>query len=87
MRALIISADLFEECELKIPYQSLRELGIHVDIASTKKGTITGKSGFKIFVTMTLDEVDPKNFDMLILPGGKGAALLREVTKALEIAR
>jgi len=87
MRALIISADLFEECELKIPYQSLRELGIHVDIASIKKGTITGKSGFNIYVTMTLDEVDPKNYDILILPGGKGPALLRKQTKALEIAR
>jgi len=87
MRALIVSADLFEECELKIPYQSLRELGIHVDIASIKKGTITGKSGFNIYVTMTLDEVDPKNYDILILPGGKGPALLRKEIKALEIAR
>jgi PfpI family intracellular protease len=87
MRALIISADLFEECELKIPYQSLRELGIHVDIASIKKGTITGKGGFNIYVTLTLDEVDPENYDMLILPGGKGPALLRKEMKALEIAR
>ncbi len=87
MRALIISADLFEECELKIPYQSLRELGIQVDIASIKKGTITGKSGFNIYVTLTLDEIDPKNYDMLILPGGKGPALLRKDTKALKIAR
>ena len=87
MRALIISADLFEECELKVPYQALRELGIHVDIASIKKGTIIGKSGFNVYVTMTLDEVDPKNYDMLILPGGKGPALLRKEDKALEIAR
>jgi len=87
MKALIISADLFEECELKIPYQALRELGIHVDIASIKKGTITGKSGFNIYVTLTLDEVDPKNYDILILPGGKGPALLRNENKALEIAR
>jgi len=43
MRALIISTDFYEDSELKIPYQSLRDLGIHVDIASIKKGTIIGK--------------------------------------------
>ena len=87
MRALIISADFFEDCELKIPYQFLGELGIHVDIASIKKGTIEGKNGFNVYVTMTLDEVDPTQYDILILPGGKGPSLLRKEIKALEIAR
>lgn len=87
MKALIIIADLFEDSELKIPYQSLRELGIHVDIASIKKGTITGKNGFNVYTTMTLNEVDPKQFDILILPGGKGPSLIRKESKALEIVR
>ena len=87
MRALIMSADFFEDCELKIPYQFLRELGIHVDIASNKKGTIRGKNGFNVYVTMTLNEVDPKQYDILILPGGKGPSILRKEIKALEIAR
>jgi PfpI family intracellular protease len=87
MRALIMSADFFEDCELKIPYQSLRELGIHVDIASNKKGTIRGKNGFNVYVTMTLNEIDPKQYDILILPGGKGPTILRKEMKALEIAR
>lgn len=87
MRALIISADFFEDCELKIPYQFLRELGIHVDITSNKKGTIRGKNGFNVYVTMTLNEVDPKQYDILILPGGKGPSILRKEIKALEIAR
>jgi len=87
MRALIISADLFEDCELKIPYQFLRELGIDVDITSLKKGTIKGKNGFNIYATITLNEVDPKQYDILILPGGKGASVIRKEIKALEIAR
>ena len=87
MKALIIIADLFEDSELKIPYQSLGELGIHVDIASIKKGTITGKNGFSVYATMTLNEVDPKQYDILILPGGKGPSLIRKESKALEIAR
>ena len=87
MKALIISADLFEDCELKIPYQFLRELGIDVDITSMNKGSIIGKNGFHIYPTITLNEVDPKQYDILILPGGKGPALIRNDIKALEIAR
>jgi PfpI family intracellular protease len=87
MRALIISADLFEDSELKIPYQYLRKLGASVDIASLKKGTIIGKHGFSADVTMTLDEVDPKRYDILILPGGKAPSNIRKELKALEIVR
>jgi len=87
MRALIISADLFEDSELKIPYQFLRDLGIHVDIASIKNGTIIGKHGFNVYTTMTINEVDPKKYDILILPGGKGPSLIRKEIKALEVAR
>jgi putative intracellular protease/amidase len=68
MKALIISADLFEDSELRMPYQHLSKQGVSVDIASLKKGTISGKHGFNIDVTMTLDEVDPKKYDILILP-------------------
>lgn len=87
MRALIIIADLFEDSELKIPYQSLRELGIHVDIASLTKGTIISKHGFNVYATLTLNEVDPKQYDILILPGGKGPSILRKDIKVLEISR
>ena len=87
MRALIISADLFEDSELKIPCQYLLELGLSIDIASLKKGTIIGKHGFSADVTMTLDEVDPKRYDILILPGGKAPSVIRKEPKALEIAR
>ena len=87
MIALIISADLFEDSELKIPYQYLRKLDINVDIASLKKGSIIGKHGFSADVTMTLDEVDPKRYDILILPGGKAPSVIRKEPKALEIAR
>lgn len=87
MRALIISGDLFEDSELEIPYQYLRELGIYVDITSLKKGPIIGKHGFSVDVTISLDEVVPKRYDILILPGGKPPAMIRKELKALEISR
>jgi PfpI family intracellular protease len=36
---------------------------------------------------MTLDEVDPKKYDILILPGGKAPSVIRKKPKALEITR
>ncbi len=37
MKALIISADNFEDTELLVPYYRLEEEGAQVDIASIKK--------------------------------------------------
>ena len=85
MKALIITANLFEDSELKIPYQFLREMGIDVEIVSLNKGSVTGKHGFNIYTTKTLDEVDPSQYEILILPGGKGPSLIRKEAKALEI--
>lgn len=87
MRVLIISADLFEDSELKMPYEYLHKLGVNVDIASLKKGTIIGEHGLSMDVTMTLDEVDPKKYDLLLLPGGKAPSAIRKEPKALKIAQ
>lgn len=87
MKALIITADLFEDAEVDIPYRKLLALGLHVDIASLQRGTITGKHGLTVDATLTLDEVDPKVYEILILPGGKAPAVLRKEEKVLDITR
>ncbi|WP_309499900.1 type 1 glutamine amidotransferase domain-containing protein [Sulfurovum sp.] len=87
MRALIITADLFEDSELKMPYETLEALGVNVDIASLKKGTIVGKHGFSIDATKSLDEVDTDQYTLLLLPGGKAPSALRKEPKALEIVQ
>ncbi len=45
MRALIISADNFEDMELFYPLHRLKEEGVAVEIASMREGSITGKHG------------------------------------------
>ncbi|HEY9189985.1 MAG TPA: type 1 glutamine amidotransferase domain-containing protein [Sulfurovum sp.] len=87
MKALIITADLFEDSELEIPYETLERSGTTVDIASIKKGKVTGKHGYSIDAAMALDEVDPDIYDLLVLPGGKAPSALRKEAKALEIAQ
>jgi protease I len=87
MKALMISADNFEDTELLVPYYRLREEGVQVDIASINKGTIKGKHGYEVAIDKTLKEVNPDEYDFLILPGGKAPETVRKEKKALEIAK
>jgi len=87
MKALIISADNFEDSELLVPYYRLKEAGVEVKLASLKRGAITGKQGYEVAVDKTIDEVNPDDYAILILPGGKAPAVVRKEPKALEIAR
>jgi protease I len=87
MKALIISADNFEDTELLVPYYRLKEAGVKVTVASLKRGAITGKHGYEVAVDKTIDEVNPDDYAVLVLPGGKAPAAVRKEPKALEIAR
>jgi protease I len=87
MKALIISANNFEDSELLVPYYRLKEADVEVVLASLSRGAIKGKHGYDVAVDKTLDEVNPDDYAILILPGGAAPALVRKEPKALEIAR
>lgn len=87
MRALIVSSDRFEDSELAEPVRQLRAKGVDVDIAAPRKGLITGKHGHKASAGLALDAVRPEKYDLLLLPGGKAPASLRENPDAVAIAR
>ncbi len=87
MKALMISADNFEDTELLVPYYRLKEEGIHVDVASMKIGKIKGRHGYEVAVDKTLKEVKPEEYDILVLPGGKAPEAVRKEKKAIEIAK
>lgn len=87
MKALIISADHFEDTELLYPYYRLQEAGLEVDIASIARGRIHGKHGYEVTVNTALRDVDPNAYDLLVLPGGKAPASLRKEPAAVGIAR
>ncbi len=87
MKALIISADKFEDSELLVPYYRLKEAGVEVTVASLNRGAIKGLHGYEVNVDKTLDEVNPDDYAILVLPGGKAPAVVRKEPQALEIAR
>src|SRR5574340_1326251 len=87
MKALIISADTFEDSELLVPYYRLKEEGLQVDIASIKKGKIKSKHGYEVEADKALKEINPDDYDILILPGGRAPETIRKEKEAIEIAR
>lgn len=68
--ALILTADKFEDLEVLYPYFRLLEEGIQVDIAAPKKEHLHGENGYSVEPTKTFDDVVPRDYDILILPGG-----------------
>jgi protease I len=84
---LIISADNFEDSELLVPYYRLKEAGVEVAVTSLSREAIKGKHGYEVAVDKTLDEVNPDDYALLVLPGGAAPALVRKEPKALDIAR
>jgi len=90
IKAIILTADRFEDMELFFPYFRLIEEGIEVDIAAPKKGKIHGESGsYELDINKSFNEINPDDYDILILPGGApdGApTTVRRNAKARSIA-
>lgn len=87
MKALIISADSFEDTELLVPYYRLKEERIDVIVSSMRKGRIKGKHGYEVGVDKTLADIQTDKYQLLLLPGGKAPENIRNDIKAQEIVR
>ena len=90
IKALILTADKFEDMEFFFPYFRLLEEGLEVDVAAPNKGNIEGEHGYGFEVKKTFDDVRPDNYDLLLIPGGSpdGApSVVRMDTRAQAIAK
>ena len=90
LKVIILTANDFEDLELFYPYFRLLEEDAKVDIAGPAKGNIHGESGYGLKIGKTFNEINPNDYDLLILPGGSanGApATVRKSRKAQEIAK
>jgi protease I len=89
-KAVILTADRFEDMEFFVPLFRLLEMGWQVDVAAPNKKEISGEHGYIFNPTITIDEVNPDNYDLLIIPGGfpDGApATVRKIKKAQDITK
>ncbi|PJZ66486.1 protease [Leptospira wolffii] len=78
-KVLIPFANGMEEMEAVILVDVLRRAGIEVVSAGLSQGPVTSSRGVRILPDVLLSEIDPYDFDMILLPGGKtGTQNLKE---------
>ncbi len=83
----IIAPKNFREEELFEPKEILEKAGINTVIASRKAGTILGVGGETVKASISLEDVDIKNYNAIIFVGGPGASAYFDDAKARQIAK
>ncbi len=80
MKALILLANGFEECEALTPADVLRRAGVDVSLVSIgNELKVTGAHNISVMADVLLSDIDTSAPDVLILPGGlKGTEALGE---------
>lgn len=89
-KAVVLTADKFEDMEVYFPVFRLQEEGWEVTIAAPTMQTIYGEHGYGLKPDITIDKVNPDDYDLLIIPGGSpdGApSTVRKIIKAQDIAK
>lgn len=89
-KAVVLTADKFEDMEVFFPVYRLLEEGWQVDIAAPAVERISGENGYDLMPDMTMGEVNPDEYELLIIPGGApGGAptTVRKMTEAQDIAK
>ena len=87
MKALILVADGFEDLELFCPWYRLREEGLEVTLASPNGQAVTGKHGYRAEPDMPIRELNPSEYEVLLIPGGHAPEALRLREEAVGVAR
>ncbi len=102
-KLLLLAGDFVEDYEIMVPFQALQMVGNTVDAVcpGKKKGefvrtaihdfegdqTYSEKRGHNFVLNATFDDVDPANYDALVVPGGRAPEYLRLNAKVLDIVR
>ena len=102
-KILMLVGDYVEDYEVMVPFQALQMVGYTVHaVCPDKKGgesvrtavhdfegdqTYSEKRGHNFTLNYTFDNVDPENYDALVIPGGRAPEYIRLNERVLEIAR
>ncbi|TMN22296.1 type 1 glutamine amidotransferase domain-containing protein [Lentibacillus cibarius] len=74
-----VMTDMFEDVEYTEPVQAFKDAGHEVVTIEKEKGKqVTGKNKeTSVMINESIDDVDPKDFDALFIPGGFSPDILR----------
>ncbi len=88
MKALFLVADEFEDLQFFCPYFRLREDGNTVVVAGADgHHAAVGLHGYAIEPDMPIPELNPSEYDVLVIPGGRSPEKLRLSEEAVDLAR
>jgi protease I len=82
-KAAFLVADDFEDLELYYPMYRLQEEGIQTIVIGLSNKPVTGKHEYSITPDTTIENVNSRDFDILVVPGGKSPERLRLNRKVL----
>lgn len=102
-RILLLAGDYVEDYEIMVPYQMLLLVGheVHAVCPGKRAGdtvataihdfegeqTYSEKRGHNFRLSATFDEIDEKEYDALVIPGGRAPEYLRQTPRVLTIVR
>jgi len=84
---LFFAAPLYEDLELWYPKIRLEEEGASCVVAGLGDKVYQGKRGYPITPDATVDEVEARDFDALVIPGGYAPDILRRSERVLALTR
>ena len=87
MKALILVADGFEDLTLFLPWYRLREEDVEVTVAAPYLHAVTGQRGYVVEPDTAIHEVNPAEYDLLLIPDGPAAERLRQREEAVDVTR
>ena len=87
-RILIFIDDIYEDLELWYPKIFLSGLGAKIVVAGSEKGKVySGKHGYPCKSDAAIADMNEKDFDGLVIPGGFAPDKLRRISKVLELTK
>ena len=102
-RILMLVGDFVEDYEVMVPFQTLQMVGHTVDAVCPDKRegeqvrtaihdfegdqTYTEKPGHNFTLNATFEDVDPVQYDALVIPGGRAPEYIRLNGRVLELVR
>jgi protease I len=102
-KILMLVGDFVEDYEAMVPFQALRMVGhqVHAICPGKKAGqtvrtaihdfegdqTYSEKRGHNFTLNATFDEIDPRSYDALVIPGGRAPEYLRLNEQVLALVR
>jgi len=86
-RVAILVENFYEDLELWYPYYRLQEAGAEVLLLGTGKGTYTSKHGYPAEEDLLVDDVEPRDYSAVIIPGGYSPDHMRRHPPMIEFVR